>query len=412
MRRRLLRSTLTIALVAVVTLGVPLLILARHQVWSSAHDTLRQQAASVAAGVEDRLDVGARVDLTRFAEVARGRRITVDGPGGLRTAAGPALPGPVLQASQSVSGYTITVQASRGPTARRADEVTLLVIGLALLAVATAIGLALWQARRLTTPLAQLVDRAHALGRGEFDAVSVPSGIAEIDGIAQVLDRSARELGALIQTQKEFASDAAHQLRTPLTGIGLRLDEMSRLGDEEVRQEAEEALAQVTRLDRVITALLARARGDSAAPELVDLSRLLTQEAAPWTRTLAADGREVHCAVAPGLTVHARREHLHGIVSCLLDNALRHGQGRVEVRGLQVGEVIWVEVTDEGPGVPADLAERVFEREFSGRQGTGIGLALARSLAFGEGGTLAVLVGPSCSWRLSLPAADRSKANG
>lgn len=407
MRRRLLRSTLTIALVAVVTLGVPLLILARHQVWSSAHDALRQQAASVAAGVEDRLDIGASVDLTRYAEVARGRRITVDGPGA-QTHAGPTLHGPVLQASQTVSGYTITVQASKGPTARRADEVTLLVAGLALLAVAAAIGLALWQARRLTAPLDRLVDRADALGRGEFHTVSEPSGISEVDRISRVLERSARQLGTLIQLQREFASDAAHQLRTPLTGIGLRLDEMSRIGDAEVRQEADEALAQVTRLDRVITALLARARGDSAAPELVDLSQLLALEVAPWTRALADLGRELCCNVEPQLKVEARREHLHGILSCLLDNALRHGQGSVGVRGSQVDQIIFVEITDEGPGVPAGLATRVFDRQFSGSQGTGIGLALARSLALSEGGTLDLVTGPSSTWRLTLPRAEAS----
>ena len=383
MRQRLLRSTLTIALVAVVTLGVPLLVLARQQVWTSAREGLRQQAATTAAGVEDRIDAHEAVDLTRFAAASRGRRIVLVTASGTRTTAGPALAGPVLQASVTVSGSTVTVQADRHPTVVRAREVTALVVGLVVLAVAAAVALALAQARRLTRPLSDLHDRAEALGRGELAPRVLTSGIREIDGISQVLERSARQLGTTIELQRDFASDAAHQLRTPLTGIGLRLDELTRIGDEAVRQEAEDALAQVERLDRVISALLARARGDAAAPTLLDLAEVLRQETSVWSQALEAHDRVLSLDLQPGVWVRARREHLTGVVTCLLENALRHGSGTVSVSSRRVGDLVLVLVADEG---------------------TGLGLALARSLATAEGGGLRLAQAAPACFELSLPA--------
>lgn len=406
MKSRLLRSTLAIAFVAVVTLGVPLLLVARHQVWTSARDALRQQAVSVAAGLEDQLDARRPVDLRRYAEALPRRHIVVVTASGARTSAGPVLTGRVLQASVTVTGNTITVQAQRQPTVTRAREVTLLVLGLALLAVATAVALALRQAQRLTRPLSELLDRADALGHGEFSPSVVESGIPEIDGISRVLERSARQLGTVIELQRDFASDAAHQLRTPLTGIGLRLDELSRIGDAEVRQEADDALAQVERLDRVISALLARARGDAADPTVIDVASLLEHEAEAWARALAEKGRELTVDVAPGLVVRARREHLAGVLSCLLDNALQHGAGRVALVGRRTPAGVQVGVTDEGPGVPAELAAHVFDRRVSGSHGTGIGLALAHSLAAAEGGELTLGGTEPTRFVLTLPLVE------
>jgi len=411
MRRRLLRSTLTIALVAVVTLGVPLLLLAHHQVWSSARETLRQQAASTAAGLEDQLDAGQPVDLRRYADAIRGRRIVLDTPGRVRSSAGPTLRGPLLQASVTVAGNTVTVQAERRPTVTRAREVTLLVAGLALLAVATAIGLALRQAQRLTRPLSDLLHRAEVLGHGEFNPAPVVSGIPEIDGISRVLERSARQIGTVIELQRDFASDAAHQLRTPLTGIGLRLDELSRIGDAAVRQEAEDALAQVERLDRVISALLARARGDAAEPTLLELAPLLEQETVVWSRAFTELGRELSVTLQPGLYVWARREHLGGVLSCLLDNALQHGAGTVRLECRQEPGRVRISVTDEGSGVPVEIAGHLFDRRVSGSQGTGIGLALARSLAAAEGGELTLAKTGPTQFVLTLLLVDPATAD-
>lgn len=403
MRQRLLRSTLAIALVAVVTLGVPLLLLARHEVWSSARESLAQQATSIAAGLEDELDAGRPVDLARFVSAQPDRRIEVVTPAGRRLYAGPEIRGERLAETVRAGRSSVTVLRDAEPVAHRADEVTLLVTGLALLGVACAVALALAQARRLSRPLSELLDRADALGRGEFDQPSWQSGIEEIDGVATVLDRSGRDIAAMLDLQRHFASDAAHQLRTPLTGIGLRLDELADSPDTRVRREAENALAQVERLDAVITALLARASGDAAAPTLVDLGALLPVECEPWSVALREQGRDLVISTGPDLLVKARREHVAGVVSCLLDNALHHGRGTVTVTAALQPERVLVSVRDEGDGVPSELRARVFDRRFSGSDGTGIGLSLARSLAMTEGGVLSLASGSE--FVLDLPRA-------
>jgi signal transduction histidine kinase len=404
MKRRLLFSTLTIVLVAVVTLGMPLLILARHEVWTSARDTVRQQATSVAAGLEDRLDAALPVDLDRYAQAFPGRHLQVVGPHGETHAAGPLLLGPVITSSVEVSGYTVTVQASQGPTLARAREVSLLVVGLIVLAVGAAVALSSRQARRMMTPLSQLADRAHALGRGEFNFAATTSGIPEIDGVSHVLERSSQQLAMVIEHQRDFASDAAHQLRTPLTGIGLRIEEMSRIGDAAVRQEAEDALTQVDRLDRVITTLLARARGDSESPVRLDVNALAGREVEAWRGALEKQGRRILLRLAPSAHVFARPEHVAGVLHCLLDNALHHGFGTVLVGTTNSEAEVSLEVSDQGPGVPAELVDHIFDRRVSGGQGTGIGLFLARSLAQAEGGRLMLVPDTGARFRFILPA--------
>src|SRR4051812_135765 len=149
MRRRLLVSMLAIALVCVALLGIPLAVLARHQVWASERDRIGEQAAAIATSLEDQLDAGATVDLSRFARRMPDRRVVVQPLRGPLVATGPALTGGTLASSVTVAGSRITVQTARSPILRRANEVTLVVAATAVLAGLAAVGLALWQARRI-----------------------------------------------------------------------------------------------------------------------------------------------------------------------------------------------------------------------------------------------------------------------
>ena len=404
MRRRLLVSTFAIALVCVAILGTPLAILARHEVWTSANDRVRDEASTVGTGLEDRLDAGQTVDLTRYLKLLPGRRIIVRSPHRAAVQAGPALHHPI-GATVVISDAAITVESPRGPTVTRAREVTWLVVGLGMLAVGAAVALALWQARRLARPLADLATRADQLGRGEFAAEPLRSGVPEIDRVSGELERSARQIGSFIDLQQQFASDAAHQLRTPLTSIGLHLDEIGQIGSAEIRQESEDALAQVERLNAVISSLLARARGDSAEAEDLDLAELLTLGATPWQRVLAQHARQLHVQVQGGITVRARREHVLGVLTSLLDNAYVHGAGDVHLTAGAAEGFALVAVRDGGPGVPESLRQRVFDRQTSGASGTGIGLALARSLAAAEFGSLALSPEHPAEFIFTLPTA-------
>jgi signal transduction histidine kinase len=412
-RRRLLVSTFAIALVCVGILGVPLALLARHEVWASANDRLQEAASTVGTSLEDRLDSGRPLDLSRFVRLMPNRRIVVRRPHRPVEQSGPPFHHP-LTATVTISGASVSVEASRAPTMTRAREVTLLVIGLAVAAVVTAVALALWQARRLALPLAELATRADALGRGEFAAAPLQSGVPEIDQVSAELERSAHQLGTLIDLQQQFASDAAHQLRTPLTSIGLHLDEIGHIGDPTVRAEADDALAQVERLNGVISSLLARARGNSADAEDLDLATLLTEGTTPWRRVLSQQQRTLEVRVCSPLPVRARREHVLGVLTSLLDNAVVHGTGTVQLTVAAQAGMAVVTVRDAGAGVRESLRDSIFDRQTSGGSGTGIGLALARSLAAAESGALTLSPDDPAEFVFTLPltATDATTPDG
>ena len=401
MRRRLLFGTLGIAVLCVLILGLPLILLARHEVWTSARDKVRAQAADAAVSVEDRIELKSSPDLSHLSQLMPDRQITVTGPDSrLVTTVGPPVRD-AISARDVVLDYTVTVRAPRGPVVARARAITALLVGLSTVALAAAVALALWQSRRLGTPVARLLARADDLGRGDFTAPALVSGIPEIDAVAQALDRSARQIGTLVELQGDFAADAAHQLRTPLTSVGLHLDEISATGGPGTKAEAEEALTQVERLDGVITAFLARARGDAAPPDDLDLSSLVNDGSSPWARLLHREGRRLQTRIRPDVWVCARSDHLIAALSSLLDNALVHGGGTVTVSVTRSDAEAEIAVTDEGNGVPPDLADSVFERRISGARSSGIGLGLARALTNAEGGSLR-LVAPS-TFVVTLP---------
>jgi signal transduction histidine kinase len=389
-RRRLLSSTLAIALLAILTLGVPLAILARHEVLASARDRLQTKAATVAASVEDSVDRGQVLTSQRLGKIASSDRVIVTTANGKRVVAGAPIPGDLVGVTISGAGATVTVQEPRSVSADQARNVTLLVGGLSVLSTAAAVALAFRQARTITAPLAGLAERAHRLGRGDFVSAPVMSGVAEIDEISLSLERSAAQIGALIELQRQFAADAAHQLRTPLTGIGLRLDEISFQAGEAVREEVDQAQRQLKRLNDVITTLLARARDDSAAPTDLDLTALVRQEAQAWERVLTRQGRGLRLELGAGAVAHGRREHIVAITSSLLENALHHGIGDINVAVGSDSEGVWLSVRDSGTGIPLELGNTVFVRSVTGSHsaGSGIGLALAHALAEADGGTL------------------------
>jgi signal transduction histidine kinase len=406
-RNRLIRSTLLVVVLAVLTLGIPLLVLARHQVWSSANERLKQQATTLASEFEDPLSAGKAVDLSTVSGQLPAERVIVRDSDGSTQSAGASLTGKVRRQSVAVGNATVTVEVEAQPTIAKARKVTLEVIGVALIAAIVAVALAIRQARHLAAPLAGLAEHADALGSGDFTPSSRVSGIPEVDAIARELDRSAQRIGELVARQQQLASDAAHQLRTPLTGIGLRLEEILRVGDPTSRTEAEAALAQVERLDGVVTSLLARARGDAQDPMTFEIADLIRDETAAWGRVLRQHHRKLDLALDAGAVVHARRDHIRQVLAALLDNALSHGKGNVTVTVTKGDGLVTMTIADEGAGVSDALRDRVFERSVSGRHGTGIGLALARSLAEGEGGRLHISPTAPTELVLTLPAAGQ-----
>lgn len=259
-----------------------------------------------------------------------------------------------------------------------------------VLAIGAGIAVASTQARKFSEPMISLAERAERLGDGESRFMPLNSGIEEVDRVSDVLSRSAQQLKRSLASERDFASDASHQLRTPLTALLMRLEEIN-LTDQiaVVHEEAAIAIAQVERLTKVVDELLVRSRRTSeSAGVSVSLDSVIASLQREWQPAFENARRSVRVDGERGLWVQATPSALSQVVSTLLENALAHGRGTVDVLARRSGPSVVLEVSDQGDGVPAKLAPRIFERSVSSGKSTGLGLALARDLAEANGGRL------------------------
>ncbi len=269
----------------------------------------------------------------------------------------------------------------------------LLALGLPLLAVAVAgaIVLAGIVAERTARPIEELAEAA-GLGTGDPRPVGRRYGVTELDQVADGLDSVSRRVTNLLTADRELAIDASHQLRTPLTALSMRLEEMIASADDPdaVREEGTAALAQAERLAEVVTQLLSPARRVGAGSAgLISVDKIVLQQIKEWEPAFRRDGRKMVLIGESRLQAYVTPGGLAQVIATLLDNALMHGRGTVTIRRTHSANSIVIEVEDEGNGVPADLVSRIFERSVSGRpEGTGLGLALARTMATADGGRI------------------------
>jgi len=274
-----------------------------------------------------------------------------------------------------------------------------LALGLPLLAgaVAGSIVLAGAVAQRAARPVEELAEAAGRLGTGDPRPVGRRYGVTELDQVADGLDSVSRRVTNLLTADRELAIDASHQLRTPLTALSMRLEEMiAAAGDSDaVREEGAAALAQTERLTEVVSQLLGRTRRAArGVPSLLTIDDVIAQQVIEWDPAFRRANRKLEVAGEKGLSAYISPGALSQVIATLLDNALVHGAGTVTIRTSRTPKSVVAEVRDEGKGVPGELVPRIFERNVSGRPGgTGLGLALARDVATADGANV-VLVRP------------------
>jgi signal transduction histidine kinase len=270
----------------------------------------------------------------------------------------------------------------------------LLALGLPLLGIAigVAVLLAGELARRTARPVAELAEVAGRLGTGDPRPVGRRYGVTELDQVADGLDSASRRVTNLLTADRELAVDASHQLRTPLTALSMRIEEMIASADDPdvVREEGTAALTQAERLADVVSQLLSPARRVGAGSAgLISVDKIVLQQITEWAPAFRRAGRKIVLIGESRLQAYVTPGGLAQVIATLLDNALMHGKGTVTIRRSQSASSVVIEVEDEGNGVPADLVSRIFERSVSGRpEGTGLGLALARTMATADGGRI------------------------
>lgn len=395
MRRRLIQSTLAVVLVVIAVFGVSLVIVETRTISNSAQERVDLEAARLASIVDSRLLGAGTVDAEVLQDQVTDERFAVIRiPGEPAIEVGSRPGGDVIRGeAEGEEGETVVIEEPRSSVTREVGR-TLLIIGLvALLAVIAAVVLAIRQANRLASPLTDLAETAERLGSGDPRPRHKRYGVPELDRVADVLDSSAERIARMLTAERRLAADASHQLRTPLTALSMRLEEITLTDDPDtVKEEATIALTQVERLTDVVERLLTNSRDPRTGSAVTfDLDEVIQQQLAEWRPAYRNVGRAIVSSGKRHLRAVGTPGAVAQVLAALIENSLMHGGGTVALRTRVTGNQAVIEVTDEGPGVPADLGARIFERAISGRNSTGIGLAVARDLAEADGGRLEML---------------------
>ncbi|MBR7827699.1 two-component sensor histidine kinase [Actinospica sp. MGRD01-02] len=406
-----MRSMVSAVFVVTILLGVPFAFLDAKFVTRSAQDALDQEVQRIGILTDVQLANHQFDTRTLTADLSSGRAAQITFPAGSAHAS--AHLGPEItdqprasEVYQGKSGERVVVSESWAPIAGRIRLQMLLLVAAALAAFAAAAGVAYLQARRISRPFGELASTAERLGAGDQRPRHRRYGIAELDRIAEVIDHSSDRVSRIMAKERRLAADASHQLRTPLTALSMRLEEIIEAGDmETVKEEAAIALTQVERLTDVVQRLLTdsgEARADSAgAPTDIDL--IIRQQIFEWRPAFRSARRLIRVDGGRGLLAAATPGSFAQVLATLLENSLMHGAGPVTIRTRTAGGSVVIEVSDEGPGVPPELGARVFERAVSGRASTGLGLTVARELAEADGGRLELLQQRPPVFALFLP---------
>ncbi len=395
MRRRLINSTLAVVLVVIAVFGVSLVIVETRTISASAQESVESEALRLISVVESRLLGEETINSGVLAEqIDPARFALIEIPGREPISVGDRPTGSVLRATEmGEGGEKVTVEESRSSVTREVGRTLLIIGAVALLAIVSAVLLAVRQANRLASPLTDLAETAERLGSGDPRPRHKRYGVPELDRVADVLDSSAERIARMLTAERRLAADASHQLRTPLTALSMRIEEISVTDDPDtVKEEANIALTQVERLTDVVERLLTNSRDPRTGSAVVfDLDEIVKQQIEEWRPAYRSTGRALVCSGKHGLRAVGTPGAVAQVLAALIENSLMHGGGTVALRTRVTGNQAVIEVTDEGPGVPAELGARIFERTISGRNSTGIGLAVARDLAEADGGRLELL---------------------
>jgi two-component system, OmpR family, sensor kinase len=264
-------------------------------------------------------------------------------------------------------------------------------------------------ARRAMRPIATLTAIVRDIGETSDPSHSIPipdsnDEIAELaqtlDGMLQALETSRAQAEAmlqreqaLLQRQRQFVADASHELRTPLTSVLANLELLVEELDAEPGDAAQSALRSSRRMRRLVAdlATLARADADRAQPhEPTDMAQVVVEAVAELGPVSA--GHNLRVDTRPAI-VAGSRDELHRLAVNLLANAINHTPEGTNVRAsvMSLNNEVVLTVEDDGPGVPSELRDRIFDRFVrgggdSGKPSFGLGLSIVRAVAQSHGG--------------------------
>jgi len=401
MRERLVLAFVLLAIGVVALYGVP-------RAYSRAgltHDNEAQRlsiaAQDVTALIEERRARGAAVDEALLEHGLTGAdRVEYAAPGAPAIVVGMPLDteGGMSRTEDVPGGGTVTARLSASTVSAelRSALAPLVLLGIGISVLAAAAGFVL--ARRMARPFQELAASARQLGQGDFD-IHVPTySVPEAEEIGASLRGAASQLDRLVRREREFAANASHQLRTPITALRLSLEDLCLWPDTspEAREELERLLGELDRLTGAIGELLDLARERTlGAHGAIDLAALVAAVGGRWERRLQADGRTLVVRRAGTVRAQLPVGPLEQVMDVLIDNARLHGTGTITVEVRDAGSHLEIRVADQGERT---LTEEIFRRGVTTRTGVtagttaahGVGLAIAAELAEAVGGHLSL----------------------
>ena len=450
LRTRLLAAFAYVLVLVIVALEVPLILNVSRRVDAEAKGQAAAQAQLVAASASGRM--GDADELRRLsreaAEDLGGRVIVVDESGQLvadsagvesgsygdRPEIRTALEGqisqgrrfsdtlgesflytavPVVEEGDRVGAVRVTQNVEAIDRRVRRDVLGL--IGIGVIALVLGLGFAWVLAGTLARPLQRLAAAARRVESGDLQARAEPEGSTEHREVAHAFNDMTERLGSVLEAQREFVANASHQLRTPLTGLRLRLESAALKAGPELGAELEAAEQEVQRLAGLLTSLLTLAREGDRPPAraTVSLAGAVEQAEARWGDRARSSGHELITICRGNAVARASEEDIAIILDNLIENALNYSPGgAVTVECGRERDEVYLAVLDEGPGLERGEEERIFDRFARGSggrgsPGTGLGLALVATLARRWGGSASVANGVEGGARaeVRLPAA-------
>lgn len=438
MQARIIRFAMVVSLVAITVFGLPLAAGAARYYVVDEQSGLEDDAQAAADGAAPLLAAGnvpvnvspVSADSPGALYGLDGRKITGDGPDRLAPALAGALTGRVVRSTVGRE-YVVAVPVLEGDRRvgvlrasheeNQAEERTAVTWAVMVVLAAAAVGgsrlVARRLAKRLSAPLEVLAADAARLGEGDF-TVSEPAPTGrrdpapEIAAVHRSLAVTATRLDELLTRERAFTAEASHQLRTPLAGLRLRLEEAASLpaGSPLVATAVDGALEAADRLDRTVEELLRLAREPAGARrEELAVDDLVDRVVAEVRADGVPDGRTIAAGVEDAdLRARASEAAVRQILAVLVENAMVHGAGRVTLTARDAGPAVALDVADEGTLAVDETT--LFATRTGDADGHGIGLALARRLAEAQGGRLRLRSSAPTTVTLLLPAGDETDA--
>ncbi|NBO25244.1 MAG: sensor histidine kinase [Actinobacteria bacterium] len=261
----------------------------------------------------------------------------------------------------------------------------------AIVGLAATLVVVISQALSKTTvkPFELLLGQVNVITAGKSVSPPEETGMDEVDATISNLYLAATDAQRRLDAERTLAADVSHQLRSPLTALSLRLEQISQdTLDSKVHDDSIAALGQVDRLVKLVEGLLTtwRSTTDRDLTE-INVSELLANVSDRWQNRVRSSGREIVIQCAPELAALGTQEVQELVISVLIENSLQHGAGTIHISAKDFQSWTLIEIKDEGQGISQDIESTLMMQGVT-TGGTGLGLAWARNQVASDGGRL------------------------